>query len=152
MQSSEVGWAEMLGRLPPLVEELDNRLRERLGLGAQLQVHLDLLHPGGSEHHAITFVSVQEGVKIDPTESCLRHTNILAMVLSEQGLQPLHGLEVLSVPVPVPVHLVPAHPVEPPLRDGFLLLLLELVLAREDAAAKGAVGVEGNPMVTQAGQ
>ena len=58
----------------------------------------------------------------------------------------------LIVPVSLPVHLVPAHPVEPALRDRLLLLLLELVLAREDAAAKRAVRIESDPMVTQTRQ
>ena len=152
MQSSEVGWAEVFGGLPPLIKELHNGLGQRLILGAQLQVHLDLLHPGGAKHHTVAFATIQGGVKIDPTEGCLRHTNILTMVLQKQCLQSLHGLEVLGVSVPVPVHLVPPHPVEPPLRDGLLLLLLKLVLAREDATTEGAVRIEGNPMITQAGQ
>ena len=81
-QSSEVSWTEVFGRLPPLVKELHNRLGKRLRIGAEVQVHLELLDPGGPQHHAITFVSFQGGVKIDPAEGCLRHTNILAMVLS----------------------------------------------------------------------
>ena len=46
-QSSEVSWTEVFGRLPPLVKELDNRLGKRLRIGAEVQVHLELLDPGG---------------------------------------------------------------------------------------------------------
>ena len=53
-------------------------------------------------------------------------------------------------PISVPVDLVPADPVEAALGYLLVVLLLELILAGEDAAAQGGVGVEGDVVMAEA--
>ena len=49
-------------------------------------------------------------------------------------------------PISVPVDLVPADTIEAPLGYFLVVLLLELILAGEDAATQGGVGVERDLM------
>ena len=61
--------------------------------------------------------------------------HLIFVMLVEEFLEVVHGLEVLLLPVPLPVRLVPGQSVEPALLNTVLLLLLELVLARHNASA-----------------
>ena len=55
-------------------------------------------------------------------------------------------------PISVPVDLVPANTIEASLGYFLVVLLLELILAGEDAAAQGGVGVECDVVVAEAGE
>ena len=52
-------------------------------------------------------------------------------------------------PISVPVDLVPADTIEAPLGYFLVVLLLELILAGEDAATQGGVGVERDVVMTE---
>ena len=53
-------------------------------------------------------------------------------------------------PISVSVDLVPTDPIKAPLGYFLVILLLELILARQDAAPQGRVGVECNVVVAEA--
>ena len=59
---------------------------QRLSL-AQLEVGVELLHPGGSENHGVPVIAVQERVVVDPPEGSPGDSDLLSgMMLGQQFL------------------------------------------------------------------
>jgi hypothetical protein len=69
---SEVFGTEMLGGLPPLVEELDDRLVQWRAESVA-QVGHQLFRPGRAHHHAVAVLAGQARVMVEPSVGGFRN-------------------------------------------------------------------------------
>ncbi len=69
---SEVFGTEMLGGLPPLVEELDHRLVQWRAESVA-QVGDQLFRPGRAHHHAVPVLAGQARVMVEPSVGGFRN-------------------------------------------------------------------------------
>ena len=65
-KSSEIFWTKLFGRVPPVIEELNDRFLKNRFL-RQLHVHLKLFKPAGSKHHTIPVFSREFRVIVEPS-------------------------------------------------------------------------------------
>ena len=147
--SPKIFRTHVLGRLPPVIEELNDRFLKPRFVGV-VQVCRQLFEAGGANHHAVPMLARQPRVMVEPPVCRLRYRHLtFRIMLSKQKLQVLckhyknvheflfiykkchfkfnllltNSVEVFLLPVPIPVDLVPANSVEPSHREFFVNIL-----------------------------